>query len=262
MPFLSLPAFCWAFPLAAERPDSDTAIRLVDTFRPQMVKGTPASVAQAKPVAFWDFAKPSPEMTKEAPETAGWKAGIGVSGLALRNGRLVGHSTEDFPIIYFSPKIDSDDLVYSVEIRMRASKGANLSVSGGAGPGRPRTTKGPNGAKPGAGQDDSPDFKQIVGMGKQLAWPDTTPIIAGDSFQTYTIQVERAPSFKHLNHVFLRPTDVPDADFEIESMRIVSRREHLARIPSGLGWQGLAEIYRETLVTRSPETIDVEVDDG
>jgi len=208
-----------------------------------MVKGTPASVGEMKPVAIWDFSKPSQVKTNEAPETVGWKAGVGVSGLALRNGRLAGRSTEDFPIIYLSPKFEDDDLVHSVEIRMRATKGANLSVSG-------------------AVKEEPPDFKQVVGMGKQLAWPDTTPLIAGESFQTYTIQIVRPTSFKHLRHFFIRPTDVPGAEFEIESIRAVSRREHLARIPSGLGWQGLGEIYRETLVSRSPETIEVEVDAG
>ncbi|HSR42952.1 MAG TPA: sulfatase, partial [Longimicrobiales bacterium] len=37
-------------------------------------------------------------------------------------------------------------------------------------------------------------------------------------------------------------------------------REHLATIPSGPGWHGLSEIYRETLVSRSPERIDIPLD--
>src|SRR4029079_7216432 len=41
----------------------------------------------------------------------------------------------------------------------------------------------------------------------------------------------------------------------IESVRIVQRKEHLAAIPSGVGWQGLSQVYRETLVARSPETL-------
>ena len=38
-------------------------------------------------------------------------------------------------------------------------------------------------------------------------------------------------------------------------IRLLSQRERLARIPSGVGWQGLDEIFRETVVARSPETI-------
>ncbi len=44
-------------------------------------------------------------------------------------------------------------------------------------------------------------------------------------------------------------------------MRLVFRKEYLASVPSGVSWQGLAEIYRESLVARAPEqmTFDVTV---
>ena len=58
----------------------------------------------------------------------------------------------------------------------------------------------------------------------------------------------------------LRPTDVPNADFAIESIRIVSQQEHRASIPSGVGWQGLGDIFHETIVSRSPEKFSVDVD--
>ena len=41
-------------------------------------------------------------------------------------------------------------------------------------------------------------------------------------------------------HIVIRPTDVAGATFAIESVRLISRREHLASIPAGVGWQGLA----------------------
>ena len=53
----------------------------------------------------------------------------------------------------------------------------------------------------------------------------------------------------------LRPTDVAGAEIEIESVRLIFRKEYLANIPSGVSWQGFADIFRETLVTRSPERI-------
>ena len=58
-------------------------------------------------------------------------------------------------------------------------------------------------------------------------------------------------------HLLLRPVDAADTSFEIESVRVVTRREHLAGISSGLGWHGLSEVYRETIVSRSPEAIGV-----
>jgi arylsulfatase A-like enzyme len=59
--------------------------------------------------------------------------------------------------------------------------------------------------------------------------------------------------------VLLRPTDAPGATFDIESVRLIFRKEHLASIPSGVAWQGLKEIYRESLAARAPETIDFTV---
>jgi arylsulfatase A-like enzyme len=59
-----------------------------------------------------------------------------------------------------------------------------------------------------------------------------------------------------MKHILLSPTDQTGATFEIAEVRLVTRKEHLARIPSGIGWHGLSEIYRESLVTRSPESIE------
>jgi hypothetical protein len=53
----------------------------------------------------------------------------------------------------------------------------------------------------------------------------------------------------------IRPTDAAGAEIEIESVRLIFRREHLANIPSGVSWQGFQNIFRETLVSRSPEQL-------
>ena len=37
------------------------------------------------------------------------------------------------------------------------------------------------------------------------------------------------------------------------------RKERLASIPAGVGWQGLSEIYHETIVTRAPEEASFEL---
>jgi hypothetical protein len=60
--------------------------------------------------------------------------------------------------------------------------------------------------------------------------------------------------------LMLRPTDAAGATFEIESVRVVSQRERRASISSGVGWQGLSDIYKETIVSRSPEKITDEMD--
>ena len=69
-------------------------------------------------------------------------------------------------------------------------------------------------------------------------------IAAGDDIQTLTLRTSGTVRLSSIHKLLIRPSDEPEADFEIESVRLISRREHLGRIPSGVGWQGLAEKYR------------------
>ena len=54
--------------------------------------------------------------------------------------------------------------------------------------------------------------------------------------------------------------DAAGATFEIESIQALSQRESRASLRSGVGWQGLGDIYQETLVSRSPEKFQLDVD--
>ena len=105
------------------------------------------------------------------------------------------------------------------------------------------------------------NFKEILERAAELKqpWAFTSAIVAGDNLQTIILRNARTTRLSTVRKVLIRPTDVAGADFEIESVRLVSEREHLAKIPSGIGWQGMGEIYRESLVSRSPETIEREV---
>jgi len=208
----------------------------MDRFKQTSIKKSSATRNRPKPADVWNFSAPSEKAM------LGWTAGTGVTGLALQNGRLKGHSTATFPIIYVErPASQSPDLLHSIEIRVRASKGTNLMM----------TTQG------GA----AIDFKDILERAKDLAqpWPFTTPIVAGDDLQTITLRNANTTRLSAIRKLLIRPTDAEGADFEIESVRLISEREHLADIPSGIGWQGLGEIYRESLVSRSPESIEMQV---
>jgi arylsulfatase A-like enzyme len=212
--------------------------RLVDELKPEMVQGSAADRKTPESSGVWDFKEgTSRPAAEKSPETLGWLPGINVGSLAVRDGRLTGRSTGDFPIIYVDrkPAPDDSDTVHAIEIHMRADKGANLAVNGPESP--------------------EPNFKEIVAMAGSFPWFATTPIVAGEDFQTYTVRVPTAIRLSALRYLLVRPTDAADASFEIESVRVVSRREYLARIPSGVGWQGLSEIYRETVVARAPEVI-------
>jgi arylsulfatase A-like enzyme len=238
-----------------ERAAEPKAIRLIDAFDKKLVEGSPAAAPAAAPVrrTEWRFdgpapspppapappAKPSPA---PFPATRGWEAGPGVTGLAIRDGALVGRTTSDFPIIHLERTggLDNADQLHAVEIRMRASKGANLAVQM-----RPSPTV---------------DLKRELALARaSLPWTVTTPIVAGDKAQTYTITPPSPVSGSRIRHIMIKPTDAARADFAIESLRLVFRREHLAGVPSGVSWQGLRDIFRETLVTRSPETVRYQV---
>jgi arylsulfatase A-like enzyme len=177
----------------------------------------------------------------ESQPASAWKAGIGVEGLATRDGRLRGRSTTDFPLVRVerTSGLEDEDFLHEVVVRARASRGANLSV----------TFRG----------SESVDLPQIAERAALFPWPLTTPLLPGDELQTYRISVSASSVTSvraaDTRHVLLRPTDAAGADFEIESVRLVFRKEHLASIPSGVGWQGLGEIYRESIVSRAPERL-------
>ena len=220
---------------------SNGVIRLVDRFGEDAVRNVPTKIAQTESAGSWNFSE-----LDGSPDTAmlGWKAGVGISGLRVEDGRLLGRSTTDFPIIWVDNKdgVDSPDLLHAIEVRLRVGKGANLMAT-------------PRGA-------DDLDFKQILKRAKPLQqpWNFSSPLAAGDEMQTVTIRYAGSTPLANFHKLLIRPTDAAGADFEIESVRLISRKEHLSRIPSGVGWQGLGEIYRETLVSRAPESIVFDVD--
>jgi arylsulfatase A-like enzyme len=223
-----------ARPAAGSKP-----LRLVDVFKPDMVQGSAAGATEVEPVAQWRFDGAAPA-TKDASATRGWEA-HNVSDLAIRDGRLAGRSTTEFPILSVQrTRTDSADQLFGFEIRARVSAGANLWVStGGPAP---------------------PNFARIEALARRLPWTATSPLLPGNEFQTYTVTSTVPINMSRAQRLMIRPTDAANATFEIESVRMVTDREHLARVKSGVGWQGLKDIFREALVSRAPETIRMDVD--
>ena len=229
-----------AFTVACGSTSEPVAVRLVDLFQPDMVAGSP--VVDSPPRTEWRFDGARPDAVDFA-DTGGVEAGPGVGGLDIRDGRLVGQTTSDFPLLRVERvgEIDPDDQVHAIEIRMRASEGANLQV--------------------GFSGDETVEFPALRGA---MSGPFAirTPIVAGDDLQTYTLNPLQPVAGSTVRHLVVRPTDVEGADFEIESLRVVFRKEHLANIPSGVGWQGLDEVYLESLVSRAPETLSFDLSLG
>ena len=146
------------------------------------------------------------------------------------------------PLVHLerTPKADDEDTLHAVEIRLQASGGSNLSVS------FERSVK--------------MDFADVLADMRDFPWDTRTPLVPGDSMRTYTLRPPRPLASSGIRHLFIRPTDAASVKFEIESVRLIFRKEYLAAVPSGVSWQGLSGIYHETLVSRSPESIALPVD--
>jgi arylsulfatase A-like enzyme len=89
--------------------------------------------------------------------------------------------------------------------------------------------------------------------------PFNSPLVAGDEMRTYVLRTTASLPASFSRHVMILPTDAPGATFEIESVRVVTRREHLASVNAGLGWHGMSEVYREALVARAPDALKFDV---
>jgi arylsulfatase A-like enzyme len=239
LPALALVSGCsrGSEPAAAAKP-----VRLVDVFKPEMVQNAGPVATESAAIAEWRFAGPPPAPPpKEHAATRGWNS-VDVSGLAIRDNRLVGRTTTDFPIIRASrtAQADNADQLHAVEVRLRVSAGTNMSVT--------TQSAGPV------------DFARVQENARRLPWVSTTPVVAGNEFQTYLLTSPVPVNMARAQQLLIRPTDAAGATFEIESVRIITDRQHLASVKSGVGWHGLKDIFREALVSRAPETIKFDVD--
>jgi len=203
------------------------AIRLVDEIKKDTISGGGAPHGDI-PRTEWRFDQPGKDR---------WDGNAGVTGLAVRDGKLTGRTTKTFPVIHVqrTTGLDNHDIVHAIELRIRVSavsRGGQLSLAT-------------------AGQDKL-DLEEFSSGGDGF-WMKT-PITAGNEMQTVTLTPAIHTVGSQLKHLVIKPTDQAGATFDIESVRLVFRKEHLATISSGVTWQGLKEIYRESIAARAPET--------
>ena len=81
-------------------PDSGALpIRLVDQFKPELIKDAAPAASRELPKIEWRFdgAAPVPAPAEFAA-TRGFEGFRGIEGLAIREGQLTGRSTTDLPI--------------------------------------------------------------------------------------------------------------------------------------------------------------------
>jgi arylsulfatase A-like enzyme len=215
-------------------PNRPLTTHLVDIFRTDWIRDRSSTAAVSEGRVAFAFA--------HLPEGERFEAGPGVTGLRIKDGALGGLSTTPWPFVHLEgpPAASRSDMVQEVEIRLRVSAGANLMI--------------------GFSGRDQVDLKDPVLRAAGSFWAARTPLIPGDEMRTYTLTPRTGVPMDRVRHIVVRPTDAPGARFEIEELRVKSRKEYLASVPSGVSWQGLLEIYKETLVTRSPERIHLDLD--
>ncbi|MGH9464429.1 MAG: hypothetical protein ACRD0X_02200, partial [Thermoanaerobaculia bacterium] len=224
-----------AFGCAREPAAGPIALRLVDAYQPESVEGRVAETAAPARTERRFDGEPPEGVAEKLAATWGWEAGPGVEGLAVREGRLVGRTTSDFPLLHLDwpEAAGGGDTVHAVEVRLSVTGGEAMAM----------TARG----------TEEVDLAKIVSEARDWPWDTTAKLTPGTEMQTVTLKPPRA--FGAERHLLLRVTDAPGAEFSIESLRIVFRREHLAAIPSGVSYQGLGQIFRETLVARAPEAL-------
>ncbi len=238
--FSAVPAL-FALLASCGGPQAPSVVRLVDEFDPGAVEGAPSDEAPA-PLALWNFAEPGDSNTPSTDPLLGWKAGIGVADLRVIDGKLTGRAVTDFPILY-APRpdaVDTADLFHSLVVRGQTSAEAEIRAT--------------------LSDSEKPDFEALTEDTEQFDWRMEGRFNGGDSAQTVTLSMSRVQSLGSAQNILLRPAAAVGQTFSIESIQLVSQREHRASIASGVGWQGLGEIFRETIVSRSPETFTVDVD--
>lgn len=173
---------------------------------------------------------------------AAWKAGPGVGELAVRDGKLVGRSTDGFPILYAELPAwpDPNDTVDSVEVELSISAGnlVQATITGGDEPNTGR-------ARYEAEMDEA--FLK-------------TKIVSALGDQTMTMQFGGTGQLRDARFIHIMPTNAAGAEFEIKAVRVITNREKLSSTPSGIAWQGLSDVFRESIVSRSPEQFSVTAD--
>ncbi|MHC4560281.1 MAG: hypothetical protein ACYTFW_26035, partial [Planctomycetota bacterium] len=229
--------------LRADRGGSTThgpvAIHLVNEFKSENVEGTPQEVVAMPSRAEWRFDGSAPSPSGETDSaTGGWQAGPGVADLQVRDDHLAGRSTSDCPIIHTERTVGLDDphQICAFEIRMRVSAGTKLAVT--------------------SRSSVKSDLEKITDAAKEgHGFFTAAPIATDNEMHTYTLRIGTPKSSSEMRHVLIRPTDVQEATFEIEFVRLLSRKEYFAGNSPSVSWQGLSEIYHKTLVAKTAEVI-------
>ena len=225
-------------------PSSDPpSISLVHQFSEAEVADSPDEIKEY-PRLEWRFDGGStiPQAPEPGPYAA-WTPLNGIEQIRIQDGILKGKISGKFPILAVEIPMDAlpRDLLHAIEVRVRSTKGTEFGVM---------TFRDPE-------IDLETFLKEMEENANASFQTDFEP---GDDLQTIklterNVRFTRTTPLRSIRHLGLMFFDAEGAEIEVESVRLITRNEELSSASSGVGWQGLGNIYRETIVSRAPERI-------
>lgn len=244
-------AACLATACRAKAP-APPAVRLVDLYRSEAHAGVTPPVAGAEPLAIWKFVG-QPKLASSpsvAPNpTFGFDAASGIADLHVHDGMLVGRTTSKYAVLHLDwpEAVKEREGLHAIELRLRVSGGKKAYAWARPAPAidLPRLVASDLAALA-AGWDGGPNPGR---------WHLSGSLPDAGVLTTIELTAPRPLDVADMRHFLLRPTDEEGVTFEIEFVRAVESSEHLAKTASGLSFQGLGQIYHETLVERPGETM-------
>ena len=171
----------------------------------------------------------------------GAEAVAGIEELAVVDGRLHGRVVAKRSALRLERRPEGDTPLHGVEIAIRLPEGGTVGVTGDDEKELDRSEL----------RTDLVDFGFIT---------QTAKLEPSEEVQTVVIELPSwAQNTERIRHLFIQPTD-EGKPFELESARLVSLEEHLAKQPANIDWRGLGGIYRQTLLMHVTETVRLDVE--
>ncbi len=232
--FLTLAALLALTTCRSNEKPVENSLRLVHLYKPENVLGQ-VPVQKANPLE-WRF----DHVDKDSGKTGGWEAVNGIADLRIENGLLKGRSTNDSPIIHLerTSGLENNDLFNSLEVRIRVSDGKKISFS--------------------MSNAEKFNSKEMLQYKKDFPWASKN-LASGEHLQTCILTTQFTQTTRNTRQIAIQPTDASGSTFEIESIRLIMRKDYLASIPAGISWQGLSGIFQESVVMRAPEKLQFTV---
>lgn len=233
---LLLVVFCLSLAYChSNQKPAENSLRLVHLYKPENLLAK-VPVQKANPLE-WRF----DHLEKDSGKTGGWDAFSGIADLRIENGVLKGRTTNDSALIHLqrTSGLEENDLFYSLEVRIRASQGTKISFLL-------------------TGTEEKLDVKEMLQYKKDFAWASKN-LASGEHLQTCVLTSPFTQTTRSTRHIFIQPTDVAGATFEIESIRLIMRKDYLAGIQTGVTWQALSGVFQESVVMRAPEKLQFSV---